>query len=84
MPKPNKEGEKDRLLQSVRSCIANRPLMEALDHIIGTDDEVALATLRGFAPGTPESLEAHAVLLHNERFRNWFRQASIKGDPFGH
>jgi hypothetical protein len=72
----------DQLLDSMKSLVTNRTLMESLGAIITLDDDQAISTIRSRPPGHPDCLEAEAVLFHNERFRSWFRRASDKEDPF--
>ncbi len=64
--------------------LSNQEAMDTLSTLLSRDDESAIATIRGQQTAHSHCLEAQAVLQHNERFRQWFRSASMNGDPFDH
>jgi hypothetical protein len=56
--------------------------MGALKELIDRDDQAATDVIRAYPGGHPNSIEAAECLRHNERFRNWFRQALKDEEDF--
>ncbi len=68
------------LIPKIRTCLANRELMEALNELLNRDDQAAVLTIRA-GLDTAEPIE---IIRNNERFRRYFTAALKEGErnPF--